>query len=475
LLSLAHAAKLGGPSLIDLRGRNEMRTLGLLVAITLALGACGGGKPAGGDGAAGSDGGTTDDLIRRDGRAGRDGTGSAGTGMAGTGAAGQAGTGAAGEGNDDGGQNEDGDAADAPYVPEIPPAMCPEDDGGAHPDAAGEVPSGPDDVMFVPNVTVGTVAGMGTHGFMNGTAAEATFSNPVSIAFDPITSDLVVCDFENDAIRRLTDPMGTVVVSTLTMQMGFTRPYGIAVDDAGNVYVDTDFNPQGGKNIATGTIWKVDTATGMAMPIAENIGRPRGLAARPDGKLVLGDYQNARVRLLDPLTGDVTDLAGLYGCKGMVDGKGKEARFDIPYGVTVLPDGKVIVADETNHRLRQVATDGTVTTFAGDGGDGTVDGPRLKSRFSHPTALTVDFFGNVFVADYGATRIRRIGLDGQVRTVAGTGTRGFKDGTGAEAQFYGIEGIAAARDGKTIYVADGSLGEGDTSPYNRVRVITIGP
>jgi sugar lactone lactonase YvrE len=450
-----------------------MKTLGLLLAVTFTLGACGGGKPGAGPGAAGSDGGTAD-LPQRDARTGAAGSSAAGKGAAGAGAAGD---GQAGTGDDmPMGDVDGGDAGDAPYVPEIPPALCPEADGGIIGDSgAADLPPVPDNVMFVPNVTVTTLAGKGEHGFMNGSAAEATFSNPVSIAFDPITSDLLICDFENDAIRRLSDPKGTVAVSTLTMQMGFTRPYGIAVDDDGNMYVDTDFNPQGGKNIATGTIWKVDTTTGMAMPIAENIGRPRGLAARPDGKLVLGDYQNARVRLLNPLTGEVTDLAGLYGCKGMVDGKGTEARFDIPYGVTVLPDGKVIVADETNHRLRQVATDGTVTTFAGDGGDGTVDGTRLGSRFSHPTALTADFFGNVFVADYGARRIRRIAVDGTVRTVAGDGTKGFKDGTGAEAQFYGIEGITISKDGKTLYVADGSLGEGDTSPYNRIRVITIGP
>jgi DNA-binding beta-propeller fold protein YncE len=159
----------------------------------------------------------------------------------------------------------------------------------------------------------------------------------------------------------------------------------------------------------------------------------------------------------------------------MVDGKGTGARFDIPYGVAVLPDSKVIVADETNHRLRTVALDGTVATFAGDGGDGTVDGPRLKARFSHPTALASDFFGNVFVTDYQAHRIRRVAMDGTVTTVAGDGTKGFADGPGAMAQFYGIEGITVSLDGKTVYVADGTGGEPENPPYNRIRVIKIGP
>jgi hypothetical protein len=442
-------------------GAIQLGALGLLAAVTLALGACGGGSSLDkkNDGAAGDDGSvSTDDVPRRDGRAGR---GGAAGGAAGTG----------GEDMPDGG--EDGDA---PYMPPVPPALCPEDDGGVLPDAAsGEAAAAADNVVFLANVTVSTLAGTGIHGSMDGTAADATFANPVSIAFEPVTGDLVVCDFDNDAIRRVSMPTATIAVTTLTKQPNFLRPFGITVDDIGNIYVDTDFNPEGGKNIATGTIWKLDATTGVATPVAENIGRPRGLAALPDGRLVLGDYQNARVRLLDPKTGEVSDLAGLYGCKGMVDGKGKEARFDIPYGVAVLPDSKVIVADETNHRLRTVAPDGTVATFAGDGGDGTIDGPRLKARFSHPTSLASDFFGNVFVTDYEAHRIRRIALDGTVTTVAGDGTKGFADGPGAMAQFYGIEGIASAKDGKTIYVADGTGGEPANPPYNRIRVIKIGP
>ena len=70
-------------------------------------------------------------------------------------------------------------------------------------------------------------------------------------------------------------------------------------------------------------------------------------------------------------------------------------------------------------------------------------------------------------------RVRRVGADGNVTTVAGDGIGGWADGTGAQARFYGQEGLAISADGKTLYVADGTGGGGD--PYNRVRQISLAP
>ena len=257
---------------------NRWGSLASLTAVLLALG-CGGGA-ARVDGAAGSGGSPVD------GRLGRAGAGGAGNGAAGAG------------GKDAGqdvpiGQEDAGEDGDAPFLPEVPEAICPTIDGGASAVDGGQGPSGPDNVIFLGNATVATLTGTGMAGAMNGAAAVATFDNPVSIALSP-TGDLVVCDFENDMLRLLAMPKGTLAVSTLTVQAGFTRPYGLVFDKAARLYVDTDYNKEGGKNIATGTIWSVDTTTGVATPVAENIGRPRGLAALADGRLVLGDYQNAR-------------------------------------------------------------------------------------------------------------------------------------------------------------------------------------
>jgi sugar lactone lactonase YvrE len=301
--------------------------------------------------------------------------------------------------------------------------------------------------------------------------ATATFGNPVSVIVEP-NGDLVVCDWDTNIVRRVT-PDGTV--STVVKQSNFKAPFGLAYSPTGAMYVATDYNTKLQKASLTGTVWRLDPVAGTATVLVENVGRPRGLASFPDGTVILADYQNYRVLLLDPVARKVTGLAGLGRCPGLADGKGNDARFSIPYGVAPLPDGKVLVADLGNHVLRVVASDGTVTTFSGDGKEfGTVDGPRMQARFDAPKALTIDGAGNIYVSDTAAHRIRRIGTDGMVTTVAGDGISGFKDGTGAEAHFEGQEGITVTTDGKTIYVADGTGGVTD-APFHRLRKITIAP
>ena len=461
-------------------GPQLSRTLGVgLVLIAASLGACGGG-PAGGrsndagadapsgdghgngqGGASGSSAGAGGATAGAGGSAGGAGGATAGTdggATAGTDGGATAGTDGSATAGTDGGAPTDG-AADAGSCPAA-------SDGGAP-------PSGPDNVTFLPNVTVSTIAGSDVAGEMNGTAAQSQFSNPVSVIIEPAGS-LLVCDFQNNSIRRVTMPMATVTVSTLTKQAGFQTPYGMTYGTDGTLYVDTDYNPQGVKNQTSGTIWKVDSTSGVATAFATGIGRPRGLATLPDGRLVMGDYQNERILLLDPANGTVSTLAGHPGCPGFVNATGDAALFEVPYGIVVLPNGTIVVADETNHVLRAVTLAGVVTTYAGDGGDGTVDGPRLSARFSQPSALAVDTAGDVFVTDVGAHRVRRVAADGTVTTVAGDGTAGFKDDTGAMSELFGLEGIASTADGSTLYVADGSQGN-VTLPYNRVRMIVIGP
>jgi sugar lactone lactonase YvrE len=181
------------------------------------------------------------------------------------------------------------------------------------------------------------------------------------------------------------------------------------------------------------------------------------------------------VALLDPVTGVTTDLAGLAGCPGSANGTGAWARFLNPQGVVVLAGNRIIVADRAAHLLREISMTGVVTTFAGDGVAGTIDGPRASARFVAPQALAADGSGDVLVSDVDAHRIRRIASDGTVMTVAGDGSAGFADGSGQHAEFFGQEGLAVSADGKTIYVADGTGGSDTPVPYNRVRKIAVGP
>ena len=208
--------------------------------------------------------------------------------------------------------------------------------------------------------------------------------------------------------------------------------------------------------LTSGTIWRVDVAAQTATVVKADTGRPRGVAVLPDGRIALSDYRNHRLMLLDPQTSVVTPLAG-NGCAGFADGQGTAARFDMPYGIAVQPDGTLVVADFGNNRLRTVKVDGTVGTLAGDGVNGMIDGPAMQARFFAPEDVAVDASGAIYVSDAGNHRVRRLAA-GQVQTLAGDGVEGFADGAGNAAEFYGQEGIAVTPDGRTVYVADGTGG-----------------
>ncbi|MFY7953417.1 MAG: hypothetical protein ACOVT5_13010, partial [Armatimonadaceae bacterium] len=114
---------------------------------------------------------------------------------------------------------------------------------------------------------------------------------------------------------------------------------------------------------------------------------------------------------------------------GFVDGPGYAARFDTPTGIAILPDGKLVVVDSRNHRIRAVdPQSGSTTTLAGSVA-GDQDGPADQATFRYPTAVAVGKDGSVFVTDSGNHRIRRI-AGGTVSTVAGL-SRGMADGAGS--------------------------------------------
>jgi sugar lactone lactonase YvrE len=206
---------------------------------------------------------------------------------------------------------------------------------------------------------------------------------------------------------------------------------------------------------------------------------PFGLAAAPDGRLFVSDAGSShRIRQI-AVDGTVSTLAG--GGRGFADGHGSAARFATPSGLAVAPDGTLVVADTGNHAIRRVTPEGVVTTVAGDGTAGYVDGPSARARFDAPVGVAVDAAGRIFVADTYNDRVRVIDPDGQVRTLAGggadslgaealteaapgpadrgeptspsTSAAGHRDGPGAEARFDTPCGIAVAPDGRVL-VAD---------------------
>src|SRR5215208_6168119 len=178
---------------------------------------------------------------------------------------------------------------------------------------------------------------------------------------------------------------------------------------------------------------------------------PFGVAAGLDGTVYVADAgESNRIRKIAP-DGTVSTVAG--GSEGFSDGVGAAASFNTPSGLAISSDGNLFVADTGNNRIRKITPEGQVSTVAGDGTAGYSDGPAAQARFNAPIGVAVDASGKIYVADSYNDRIRLITPEGQVSTVAGQGTPGYADGDRSSALFDTPCGIIAATDG-TLMVAD---------------------
>ena len=179
-----------------------------------------------------------------------------------------------------------------------------------------------------------------------------------------------------------------------------------------------------------------------------------GVAVGADETVYIADTGNHRIRVVrnQPDSSGapvwvVSTLAG-DGQAGYVDGPGSSARFTNPQGIAVDASGVVYVADTANNRIRRIAPDGGVTTLAGDGQAGLQNGTGTGARFNAPQGVAVDNQGNVYVADTGNSAVRVINSSGEVQTLAGDGTVGSNDSPAA--RFDGLMGVAT--DGASVYV-----------------------
>lgn len=177
---------------------------------------------------------------------------------------------------------------------------------------------------------------------------------------------------------------------------------------------------------------------------------PFGIAINDDGVVFIADAgDNNRIRKLMP-DGSVTTVAG--SVEGYADGPGTQAAFNTPSGLALDSEGNLFVADTGNNRIRKITPGGLVSTVAGDGTAGYADGPRTQAQFDGPIGLAVDTRRNIYVADTYNDRIRKITSDGVVTTVAGAGL-GYADGPAGSALFDTPCGIVVSPDG-TLIVAD---------------------
>lgn len=159
----------------------------------------------------------------------------------------------------------------------------------------------------------------------------------------------------------------------------------------------------------------------------------------------------------------VTTYAGT-GSTGFVNGDTSVASFNKPFGICLDPEGNVYLADAYNNCIRKIGTDGMVSTYAGTGTGGYLDGPASEAKFNQPINICLDNAGNMYVSDFLNQRIRKISSDMVVTTIAGTGVAGLLDGPAGQAKFNYPRGICLDDTGN-IYIGD--------SWNHRVRKISL--
>jgi hypothetical protein len=261
----------------------------------------------------------------------------------------------------------------------------------------------------------------------------------------------------------VTNDFGTLTSSAAALTVveapEFTAAVGIVADASGNLFVSDQ---------ADHVIWKVNSTNQVTLlagmkgiagsangqGATAQFRNPGSLAFDPSGNLVVADTGNHTIRRV-AMDGTVTTLAGSPGLPGTTNGQGSSARFNAPYGIAVSSSGTVYIADTQNHTIRLMATDGTVSTYAGTPGvSGQGNGSASTAQFDQPNGLALAADGTLFISDYGNSCIRVISPSAVVSTLAGTaGTVGYTDATGTAALFNQPVGIALDASGN-LWVAD---------------------
>jgi len=332
----------------------------------------------------------------------------------------------------------------------------------------------------------------------NGPAISALLNQPVGVATDT-AGNLYFADSGTDRVHKVSGGVITTVAGNGTF--GYTGdtgpatsaelnyPIGIALDSAGNLYI-ADSHNSSVRKVSNGVITTV-AGNGMqgfsgdgGPATSAQLNNPTGVAVDAAGNLYIADSDNGRVRKVST-NGLITTVAGngiLAPSNGIPGGRGyggfsgdggpaTDAQLSTPTSVTVDSAGNLYISDYDNNRVREVshaiintvAGSGPNGGFAGFGGDG---GPATSGQLNGPWGTAVDSAGNLYIADTGNNRVRKVS-NGVITTIAGSTTGGFygDHGPATSAGLNSPLGVAVGSAG-SVYIAD--------SQNSRVRVLTQG-
>ncbi len=331
-------------------------------------------------------------------------------------------------------------------------------------------------VSITVSCIVTTVAGDGIEGY-----SDTLLNLPSGVAIDA-SGNLYVADTNNHRIRKvdLNGIITTVAGNGLSGYSGdggpatqaeLYNPFGIAVDTSGNLYVADSLNHRIRKLDRNGTIstFAGNGSSGYGgdggRATEAELSYPWGVIVDPSGTLYISDSSNNRIRKIDP-SGMIVTVAG-NGASGYSGDGGLaiQARLDEPLGIAVDASGNLYIADSGNGCIRRVDPNGIITTVAGGGPSDLDGGPAIQAELWKPSGVAVDGSGNLYIADTGNDRIRKVDPSGIIMTIAGNGLYGYKGDEGPANQARLSHPASLIANGSGIYIAD--------SQNNRIRKVDL--
>ncbi|TYR36360.1 hypothetical protein FXV77_10665, partial [Sphingobacterium phlebotomi] len=245
------------------------------------------------------------------------------------------------------------------------------------------------------------------------------------------------------------------------LDMHFGYVYAMVYDPGGDIYFfDNMYNgirkisPLGQVSLFVGGAATGGVIDGIGG--AASFNNLKGMAMDSQGNIYTCEYTRHLIRKITP-AGVVTTLAGLLNTAGYADGSGGAARFSYPSGITVDHNDNLYIIDSGNKRIRKMTPTGVVTTLAGNGSSGIVDGPGASASFRNPSGIATDSQDNIYVSEPTDNIIRKITPSGMVSTYIGVaGSSSHVDGTGSSARFFYPTYLAIDKAKDDIYVTQGN-------------------